>query len=407
MKQFLPILLFLATIFGQDRGYTISGEAAYANGNLVSDAAVTLLDTTEKAIQKTRSSKKIFKKYGGGKFKFENVPAGDYLISVDLGTRTGIKKRIKIVNKNLDLGTIYNVVEFPKYSLTDYSDSTLVLMRRIPTTPVSGDSINIRHIIVDLNGNANTVAADSFARDSVYYTNFDNLTQDSSDLDKVYFIYNDYGVIIHQSRSMKDRMKELQRRDGYLIFHNGDTLHFDNIFFEAVLNNPEVATFHQKDSTIHTVYHSLFDIYKVKTGPSYVENSVKKGFCNGVYTIGGLVTFQVLNKKSFSPVVDILPDINPPIKGNYGTVITIIPLFTLGRIAYDWYKDKRSNYFVPKHENEPFPGNMFVFSFSEWVWKKSQPITKPIMNSKPVKWWKNRKLRKIQKRAAKLKSASD
>jgi hypothetical protein len=49
---------------------------------------------------------------------------------------------------------------------------------------------------------------------------------------------------------------------------------------------------------------------------------------------------------------------------------------------------------------------MFVFSFSEWAWKKSQPVMKPIMDSRPVKWWKNRKLRRIQKDAAKRKSAS-
>jgi len=103
----------------------------------------------------------------------------------------------------------------------------------------------------------------------------------------------------------------------------------------------------------------------------------------------------------------LAPDFTPPIEGNYGTVVTIIPLFTLGRITYDWYKDKRSNYFMPTHENDPYPKNMFVFSFSKWVWKKSQPVIKPIINSRLVKWWSNRKLRKVQKEAAKRKSASD
>jgi hypothetical protein len=173
------------------------------------------------------------------------------------------------------------------------------------------------------------------------------------------------------------------------------------------MNNPEVATFHLADSSGKAVYHSLFDIYKVRTGQSFVENSVKKGFLNGVYTIGAIVGFQMISTSSFSPAVKLLPDMTPPIQGNYGTVVTIIPVFTFGRIVYDWYKDKRSNYFLPSNENTPFPINMFVFSFPEWVWKKSQPIIKPIMNSRVIKWWKGRKLRKVQKEAAKRKSASD
>ncbi|MBN4081152.1 carboxypeptidase regulatory-like domain-containing protein [Caldithrix abyssi] len=401
--------LLVPVIFSQTTTkFTVSGVAIYKSGIVIEKAETILMDTTEKVIARTNTSKKFMKRYGGGKFSFNNVVPGKYKLRIITGEGIDINHRFELVDKAIDLGTLYPFKEFPAYTpLADYSDSTLVLLRRIPTTPVPEDSINIRHIIVDLDGNANTVIVDSIVQDSVYFTDFYDLTRGSVDLDKTYFIYNDYGYFIHQSRSMKDRMKELQRRDGYLIFQNGDTLHFDNIFFEPVLNNPKVSTFHNEDSTNHTVYHSLFDIYKIQTGPSYVENSVKKGFWTGIYTIGGLVGFQMISQKSFKPATDILPDMNPPVEGRYGTVITILPLFTLGRIGYDWYKDKRSNYFIPSNENDPFPRNMFVFSFSEWAWKKTQPVIKPIMNSKPVKWWKSRKLKKLKKQAAKRESASD
>ncbi len=372
--------LFLQVLAGQEKTYVINGEVAYANGNLIGDAVVMLLDTTDKMILKTRSSKKFLKKYGGGKFKFENVTEGNYFITVDLGTRIGIKKTIQIVDKDIDLGTIYNVVEFPKYEIGDYPLPNLIQIRPISTIPVPSDSINIRHVIVDLNGNANTIIVDSIVSDSVYYTDFDNLKKHVIDLDKVYFIYNDYGIFIHQSRSMKDRMKELQHRDGFMVFHSGDTLQFDNIFFEPVKNNPEVGTFHKVDTTAAPRYHALMDIYYVKTGKSFLENSVRKGFYLGLISV---------------------------LSGDYGTIITVVPIVTLGKVGYDWYKDKRSNYFLPSNENTPFPINMFVFSFPEWVWKKSQPIIKPIMNSRVIKWWKGRKLRKVQKEAAKRKSASD
>lgn len=371
--------LFLQVLAGQDKTYVINGEVAYANGNLIGDAVVMLLDTTDKMILKTRSSKKFLKKYGGGKFKFEDVTEGNYFITVDLGTRIGIKKAIQIVDKDIDLGTIYNVVEFPKYEIGDYPVPNLIQIRPISTIPVPSDSINIRHVMVELSGNANTVIVDSIVIDTVYYTDAMDLTKSSSLMDNIYCIYNDYGIFIHQSRSMKDRMKELQNRDGFMVFHSGDTLQFDNIFFEPVKNNPEVGTFHKADTTAAPRYHALKDIYYVKTGKSFLENSVRKGFYIGLISL---------------------------LSGDYGTIITMVPIVTLGKVGYDWYKDIRSNYFIPKNENDPFPRNMFVFSLPEWLWNKSQPIIKPIMNSRVIKWWKGRKLRKVQKEAAKRKSDS-
>lgn len=371
--------LFLQVLAGQEKTYVINGEVAYANGNLIGDAVVMLLDTTDKMILKTRSSKKFLKKYGGGKFKFENVTEGNYFITVDLGTRIGIKKTIQIVDKDIDLGTIYNVVEFPKYEIGDYPVPNLIQIRPISTIPVPSDSINIRHVMVELSGNANTVIVDSIVIDTVYYTDAMDLTKSSSLMDNIYCIYNDYGIFIHQSRSMKDRMKELQNRDGFMVFHSGDTLQFDNIFFEPVKNNPEVGTFHKADTTAAPRYHALKDIYYVKTGKSFLENSVRKGFYLGLISV---------------------------LSGDYGTIITAVPIVTFGKVGYDWYKDIRSNYFIPKNENDPFPRNMFVFSLPEWLWNKSQPIIKPIMNSRVIKWWKGRKLRKVQKEAAKRKSGS-
>ena len=372
--------VFLQVLAGQEKTYVINGEVAYANGNLIGDAVVMLLDTTDKMILKTRSSKKILKKYGGGKFKFEDVTKGNYFITVDLGTRIGMKKTIQIVNKDIDLGTIYNVVEFPKYEIGDYPVPNLIQIRPISTIPVPSDSINIRHVMVELSGNANTVIVDSIVIDTVYYTDAMDLTKSSSLMDNIYCIYNDYGIFIHQSRSMTDRMKELQNRDGFMVFHSGDTLQFDNIFFEPVKNNPEVGTFHKSDTTAAPRYHALKDIYYVETGKSFLENSVRKGFYIGLISL---------------------------LSGDYGTIITMVPIVTLGKVGYDWYRDLRLNYFIPKNENDPFPRNMFVFSLPEWLWNKSQPIIKPIMNSRVIKWWKGRQLRKVQKEAAKRKSGSD
>ena len=389
----------------EDKFY-IKGKVAYGNGVIVGDAEVTLLDTNEKLIETTRTSRKFLKRFGGGQFSFEEVLPGEYIINVDFGTRVGIQKRIKLKDKNLNMGTIYNVVEFPKYEIADYSDSTRMFYRRFSTDPIEPDSINIRHIIVGLDGQANTVIVDSVLRDSVYYTYSGELTRDSIPIDEAYMIYNDYGTLLHQSRSMKDRITEVQRRDGYIVFHSGDTLEFDNIFFEQTLQSPEVATFHYDDTTGIPRYHSFFDIYKVYTGPSYVQRSVARGFKTSYMVFGGIMGYQILKNKSFTPIKSYLPSFNiqKPSGKSYFPMITSFSFITLGWIGYDWYMDRRSNYFTPKNERSPFPKEMFVFSLNEWAYKRAEPYVQPIMNSKPVKWWKNRKLRQLERKRAKRKN---
>ena len=275
-------------------------------------------------------------------------------------------------------------------------------MRPIPTDPVFGDTINIRHILVQLDGTAKTVVVDSIIQDTVYFIHANSIDHDSLELDQVYLIYNHFGKIIHQSRSLKNRMSDLQQRDGYILFHNGDSLEYNNIYFAP---GAEVATFHEIDSTMEAIYHSLYEIYKIRSGPSYLGYSVRKGFWTGVYTIGTIMGIQMIQSKSFGPILKLYsPDFSPIRKETgqyYYPMITSLSFFAIGRITYDILKDRRTNYILPVYENDPFPKNMFVFSFPEWIWKKSQPIVRPIMNSKPVKWWKNRNLRKLQKQAAK------
>jgi hypothetical protein len=205
-------------------------------------------------------------------------------------------------------------------------------------------------------------------------------------------------------------MSDLQKRDGYILLHSGDSVQYNMIYFGEGRIGPEAATFQlNDDTTMKAVYYSLYDIYKIKSGPSYLGNSVRKGFITGSIGIGSVIALQMYQAKSFTPLSYYTPDFSP-IRRETGQyfypAITTLSLCAIGWIAYDLYKDKRTNYMVPKYEKKPFPRNMFVFSLSEWMWKNSQPVIRPIMNSKPVKWWTNRKLRKIKKQATKRKSVS-
>ena len=392
-----------------DKTYTIYGIAAYGNGLPVPDAEVTLLDTLEKTLEKTRTTTKLFRRFFGGRFRFEDILPGHYIVSVDLGTRVGIKKRIHLKDKDLELGIVKNEVEFPKYVIDDYTDSTRIYYDRLNTDPIEPDSINIRHIIVELDGKANTVYIDSVLRDSLFFTLSGELTRDSIPMDKTYIVYNDYGYIFHQSRSFRNRVSEVQRRDGFIVFHSGDTLEFDNIFFEPSLKTPDVATFHYNDSTGLPRFHSFYDIYKVYTGPSYIERSIRRGFYTGVTLHGATMGLSMLSKKSFKPPLYYLPNFSKPEQkpSNYYSMITSFSFFSLAWVGYDWYMDRRSNYFTPKDELTPFPKNMFVFSSKEWAIKQIMPLFDPVFKSSTYRLWQMRKKEKAKNKRSKRKSVFD
>ena len=185
--------LIIQVLLGQNpTQLNVNGIAYYKSGVLLENAETILMDTTEKVISRTTTDKKFLKKFGGGKFSFLNLNPGYYKIRIVTGEDININHRFELKNESIDLGSLYPFKEFPKYSLTKYKASSKFKMRRIPTSPIPSDSINIRHVIVDLDGNANTVIVDSIIIDSVYYTDANTLERGMLLKEKVYFIYNDY-----------------------------------------------------------------------------------------------------------------------------------------------------------------------------------------------------------------------
>ena len=87
------------------------------------------MDTLEKKLETTRTTTKLFRRFFGGRFEFENILPGEYIISVTL-ERALESKNVFILNKNLDLGVVKNEVEFPKYEIGDYTDSTRIYFKR-------------------------------------------------------------------------------------------------------------------------------------------------------------------------------------------------------------------------------------------------------------------------------------
>lgn len=206
MRYFNRIIFFLSVtlVLAQpgENGFTIRGTAFYASGEKLENAKAVLIDTTNRVVQQTWTSKKTLKRFGGGSFTFTNVPPGKYLLKITTGGPVDIKRKLKIDKKSLDLGWLRPIKEFPKYAVPEYSDSLLYKMHPIPTKLHSRDSINVKHVLVFLDGNTRITSIDSITGDTLYYTTTDSSVNDTVDLSVLYLAYNDYGRMMYRSRSL-------------------------------------------------------------------------------------------------------------------------------------------------------------------------------------------------------------
>ena len=122
----LLIAMFWGSIYSQETlKYSVSGVAVYKSGVVLEKANVILMDTTEKVIARTTTSKKLLKRYGGGQFSFKDVKPGNYKLRIITGEEVDINHRFEVVKETLDLGTLYPFNEFPIYTPADYTDTTL------------------------------------------------------------------------------------------------------------------------------------------------------------------------------------------------------------------------------------------------------------------------------------------
>ncbi|MEE8335588.1 MAG: hypothetical protein V3S48_04040 [Candidatus Neomarinimicrobiota bacterium] len=388
---FFLLILLPDSLPGQSSAYRIDGIALDNDGILLQERQTVLKDSSGKIIQRGKTTAKFLKRYGGGKFKFEQVPPGNYLLEIETGEKLKIIRNIEILDNNLNLGSIKPKKIYPPYKLPEISTSELSLIRPIRLELDERDTINIKHILIGIEGYTYLGRIDSISRDTLYYKDLSN-NKSNFALDSLYLAYNDYGKLVYKSRSLLTRLKELEKRDGYLITLNNDSLPYDKISFESSMNNPGLALFNVSDSI--PAFYKLTDIYKIRTGEGYIENSVRKGFLSGAGLIGGYILLRMLREKSFTSVTSILP--HPIMKktgSQYQSAILIFPLVTIGWMAYDYYTDKRSNYILPRYREEPFPKKMYVFSLPLWIGRKIAPVADPILNSKLVK-----KLRKKKNR---------
>ena len=239
---------------------------------------------------------------------------------------------------------------------------------------LSADSLDtdVNHVIVDHKGNTIIAIIDSIDLDRVYYKSKNNSETSTMDIDKVYFIYNDYARIYHYDWSYYENLRRITNRTGKIITLDNDSISFNNIEFSANRIFPEILVHGTNDTSF---YMPALDVYKIQTDYSIMHYAAERGFWYSFSSFilsAAIETRQKWDKsRRFSPQVwdqynDLLPAINflnrKPTGVTYASVSYIIPLSVVGSMLWDIYKDKRSFYFHPLEKDTQYPRTMYVFS---------------------------------------------
>ncbi len=265
---------------------------------------------------------------------------------------------------------------------------------------IAGLKAEVTDIIVQTSGEAIIGYVTEMDRDSLYYKAENSVSPQSLPLHSVYYAYNDFGKILYYSRSLMDRLNYIERYSGYVISATGDTVNYKQIFFDGRMTNPVVYL--TINDTSQAIKIPLLEITSIRMSAERFDVSVKRGCLSGTGLLLGLTTVKTfkyfkddLSGGLFSPDAipalinaltssanDFLPEseiLGTAATGsNYRLATTILPLFTVGWIGYDWYFDKRTIYINPLTTAQPYPRDMFLFSFKEWSNQQYRKIWTPV-----------------------------
>ncbi|MFL3013194.1 MAG: hypothetical protein ACJZ19_01345 [Candidatus Neomarinimicrobiota bacterium] len=192
------------------------------------------------------------------------------------------------------------------------------------------------------------------------------------DIDRVYFIFNDFDRVYHYDWSYYENIRRITNRSGKIITLDNDSINFKNIEFSSNRISPEILVHGTNDTSF---YMKSLEVYKIQTDYSILHYAAERGFW---YSFSAFILSAAIdtrlkwdNSRRFSPQVwdqynDLLPAVNflnlGPTGVTYASVSYLIPLSVLVSMLWDIYKDKRSFYFHPIEKDTPYPRTMYVFS---------------------------------------------
>ena len=231
---------------------------------------------------------------------------------------------------------------------------------------------DVNHVIIDHKGNSIQAIIDSIDLDNIYYQNKLKKESEVIDIDKVYFIFNDFDRVYHYDWSYYENLRRITNRTGKIITLDNDSINFKNIEFSSGRISPEILVHGTNDTSF---YMKSLEVYKIQTDFSVLHYAAERGFW---YSFSAFILSAAIDtrlkwddSRRFSPQVwdqynDLLPALKflnfGPTGATYASVSYLIPLSVLSSMLWDIYKDKRSFYFHPLEKDTPYPRSMYVFS---------------------------------------------
>jgi len=233
------------------------------------------------------------------------------------------------------------------------------------------------HMIVKYDGTTIPCYVDSISVNQAFYVPKDSVDTDSMYLKDIYFIYNDFNRVFFHSWSFLENLDRMDQRSGIIYTLDGDSIPFSKIEFNNNLINPEVFISqgnHQSD------FIPMLSIRMIETDFSVMEYAVKRGFKYSISTI--LISNLIKMRFNWNPDRRFIPqswdfanDLMPKasIIGLYETGVTYetivygVPIFIIGNMAYDYWKNKNEFYFSSVYEETQYGRNMYVFSFTNII----------------------------------------
>ena len=134
---------------------------------------------------------------------------------------------------------------------------------------------DVNHVIIDHKGNSIQAIIDSIDLDNVYYQN--KLKKDSEviDIDKVYFIFNDFDRVYHYDWSYYENLRRITNRTGKIITLDNDSINFKDIEFSSNRISPEILVHGTNDTSF---YMKSLEVYKIQTDYSILHYAAERGF---------------------------------------------------------------------------------------------------------------------------------
>ena len=239
-------------------------------------------------------------------------------------------------------------------------------------TYADSSDTDVNHVIIDHKGNSIQAIIDSIDLDNVYYQSKLKKESEVIDIDKVYFIFNDFDRVYHYDWSYYENLRRITNRTGKIITLDNDSINFKDIEFSSNRISPEILVHGTNDTSF---YMKSLEVYKIQTDYSILHYAAERGFW---YSFSAFILSAAIDtrlkwddSRRFSPQVwdqynDLLPALKflnlGPTGVTYASVSYLIPLSVLTSMLWDIYKDKRSFYFHPLEKDTPYPRTMYVFS---------------------------------------------